>query len=85
MKKPSDSCLLHTERASVQTAEKERLIGNGWRSLSDMDGAADDLENLQTLGDNGAYCFMSKKIRITTYVALICIFILSCAPKKDVR
>ena len=41
MKKRSDFCLLHTERASAPAAEKERLTGIGWRSSSDMDGAAD--------------------------------------------
>ncbi|MDE7273000.1 MAG: hypothetical protein K2N95_08055 [Lachnospiraceae bacterium] len=67
----------------TRTAEKERLIGIGWRSSSDMDGVADDLENLQTHGDNEVYCIMSKKIRVTAYVVLIGILISSCAPKKD--
>ena len=31
------------ERASAPAAEKERLTGIGWRSSSDMDGAADDM------------------------------------------
>ena len=43
MKTRSVFCLLHTERASAPTAEKERLTGIGWRSSSDMDGAADDM------------------------------------------
>lgn len=28
---------------SAPTAEKEQFTGIGWRSLSDMDGAADDM------------------------------------------
>ena len=46
MKKLSGFCLLYTERAFAPTVEKGRRIGIGWRSLSDMDGVADDLENL---------------------------------------
>lgn len=43
MKKRSGFYLLNTERASAPAAEKERLTGIGWRSSSDMDGAADDM------------------------------------------
>lgn len=43
MKKRSGFCLLYMERASAPAAEKERLTGIGWRSSSDMDGAADDM------------------------------------------
>ena len=49
MKKRSSFCLLYMERASAPTAEKERLIGIGWRSLSDMDGAADDMLFMEEL------------------------------------
>ena len=53
MKKRSGFCLLHTERASAPTAEKERLTGIGWRSTSDMDGAANDF-HLCDFGSGGA-------------------------------
>lgn len=49
MKKRSSFCLLYMERASAPTAEKERLTGIGWRSLSDMDGAADDMLFMEEL------------------------------------
>lgn len=54
MKKLSGFCLLHTERAFAPTVEKGRRIGIGWRSLSDMDGAADNLEDLRCSNEGGS-------------------------------
>ena len=41
------------ERASAPIAEKERLTGIGWRSSSDMDGAADDFIQVYQLEYGG--------------------------------
>lgn len=54
MKKLSGFYLLHTERAFVPTVKKGRRIGIGWRSLSDMDDAADNLEYLRCSNVGGS-------------------------------
>ena len=49
MKKLSGFCPLYAKHVFAPAAEKEQLIGSGWRSLSDMDGAVKDV-NLYGFG-----------------------------------